>query len=329
MDSLDERIVNFSALSYLDPRINSEDPLKGMMPILGKDNNELFRIGKFPVTNMEFARFMESGGYSNKDLWDESGLKWLRDNKAHFPRYWRNYQLSWPNYPVVGINLFETRAYCRWLSASYNGITFTLPGDEEWDIAAHGLESDFHDLMSLLRTFADENKLSKMVEVLSVYGIQSESLPENSLSRAKTSKASLGPLSQAYLISQSTEEFIASISNYMASYKQQLEYGKGTPVGAFEPNEQGCFDMFGNVWEWTEPVISYGETGSSTSPMDVEIGDRVIVKGGAWTNIFSPIWTILGGWFDPYIRYHRLGFRICARFNSLDINNRALVQSIT
>ncbi|MCP5053897.1 MAG: SUMF1/EgtB/PvdO family nonheme iron enzyme, partial [bacterium] len=39
---------------------------------------DVFEIGKYPVTNMEFKLFVDDGGYTNKNYWTPEGWKWLR-----------------------------------------------------------------------------------------------------------------------------------------------------------------------------------------------------------------------------------------------------------
>lgn len=67
----------------------------------------------------------------------------LRDMAAsrREPFFWRNHRLNRPNQPVVGVNWWEARAYCRWLNVRFaaegvdDGIEFRLPTEHEWERA--------------------------------------------------------------------------------------------------------------------------------------------------------------------------------------------------
>ncbi len=48
-----------------------------------------FRIAKAPVTNAEFAAFVEDGGYGEPRHWDADGRAWLAESGATHPVYWR------------------------------------------------------------------------------------------------------------------------------------------------------------------------------------------------------------------------------------------------
>ena len=96
-----------------------------------------FYIDLHEVTNRDFRRFVDAGGYKKKELWDEEG--WARrekfrttDRKGHGPRSWateKEYGKVGPDFPVVGISWYEARAYAKWAGKR-------LPADEEWEYAA-------------------------------------------------------------------------------------------------------------------------------------------------------------------------------------------------
>jgi formylglycine-generating enzyme required for sulfatase activity len=119
-------------------------------------------IARYPITNIQYARFVQEEGYTTREYWSEDGWAWrtgkydertleavARDwldhrpiQKRHIPYYWHNIELSNPIVPVVGVNWFEAEAYCNWLSkkivAVPEGYTVRLPNDREWERAARG-----------------------------------------------------------------------------------------------------------------------------------------------------------------------------------------------
>jgi formylglycine-generating enzyme required for sulfatase activity len=106
-----------------------------------------FELARYPVTNAQYALFMENGGYdSERPWWDAAGRAWLQGDGRQEPRYWRDERFGAmrPNHPVVGISWYEAVAFCCWLtnSGEYNpkGAVYLLPSEAEWEYAARGAE---------------------------------------------------------------------------------------------------------------------------------------------------------------------------------------------
>jgi formylglycine-generating enzyme required for sulfatase activity len=106
-----------------------------------------FAIGKFPVTNAQFAEFIWADGYLKEQYWTAMGWKWQRGRLASTneqnqqePYFWRERRLNQPRYPVVGISWYEAVAYCNWLSER-DGAKYRLPSEREWEYAARGDDS--------------------------------------------------------------------------------------------------------------------------------------------------------------------------------------------
>jgi iron(II)-dependent oxidoreductase len=102
-----------------------------------------FRIARRAVTQREFARFVDDGGYDRDDLWSDEGRSWRVGAGAVSPLHWRRGPAGWerrefdrwiplePDLPVVHVNGFEAEAYCRWTGRR-------LPTEAEWEVAASG-----------------------------------------------------------------------------------------------------------------------------------------------------------------------------------------------
>jgi hypothetical protein len=90
-----------------------------------------FLIGRYPVTNSQFALFMEDGGYRDRPWWSDEGWQWLEEKQVTEPRYWRDSHFNAPNQPVVGVCYWEAEAFCR-------GAGGRLPTVREWEAAARG-----------------------------------------------------------------------------------------------------------------------------------------------------------------------------------------------
>jgi formylglycine-generating enzyme required for sulfatase activity len=74
-----------------------------------------FWIGKFPVTNAQYSRFLE-------------------ENPAYCkPAFWKDPKLSPPQHPVVGLSWDEAQGYCQWAGLD-------LPSEAQWEAAARGFD---------------------------------------------------------------------------------------------------------------------------------------------------------------------------------------------
>ncbi len=98
-----------------------------------------YAIGRYPVTNAEFARFIEDGGYNRREFWTKAGWKQKESDGWTQPRFWDNEKWNDPSQPVVGVSWYEAVAYCNWL-ATRTGKPYRLPTEAEWEKAARGTD---------------------------------------------------------------------------------------------------------------------------------------------------------------------------------------------
>jgi ergothioneine biosynthesis protein EgtB len=105
-----------------------------------------FAIDSAPVTNGEFRRFVEAGGYARAELWPGPAGAWRARARRELPARWRRgasgaleerWFDAWRDLPddlaVIHVNAFEAEAYCRFAGRR-------LPSAAEWEVAAPRLQ---------------------------------------------------------------------------------------------------------------------------------------------------------------------------------------------
>lgn len=113
---IDERILLAEALGQIQ-----DTRLSQMVEILPGSDRRVktpFRIAKYPVSNVEYAEFVEEEGWQA-------------------PPYWLNgvYPFRLANHPVTHVSIHDAEAYCKWFSKT-SGRVFRLPTEVEWLAAA-------------------------------------------------------------------------------------------------------------------------------------------------------------------------------------------------
>jgi formylglycine-generating enzyme required for sulfatase activity len=96
-----------------------------------------FTIAKYPITNAQFAKFIDAGGYADEKWWTDAG--WNRNQAKQWtePQFWQDAQWNSADYPVVGVSWYEALAFCAWLS-DISGERVVLPTEQQWQRTAQG-----------------------------------------------------------------------------------------------------------------------------------------------------------------------------------------------
>ncbi len=194
-----------------------------------------FWIGRYPVTYAEWRAFLDETGYQWQGNWYTIRSGW----RGWFRKFGvcAAYPPEMANYPIVDVSLADALAYCDWLSAKL-GLACTLPTEFQWEKAARGTDG---------RTYP--------------WG---EALPRPALGRLKPTHT-LG-------LDYYRHNLFKWPGVELARSGWYWRVGSPLPVGSIPQNVSpyGCYDMAGNVWEWT--VSLYNETAP----------DFHVVKGGSW-----------------------------------------------
>ena len=250
-----------------------------------------FRMARAPVTQAEFARFVDQGGYGEQRCWDYEGWRWRTRAKAEHPVYWRKEGDTWqrrhydawaplePHRPVVHVNGYEAEAWCRWAGRR-------LPSEAEWELAATAVPTTRVPTTRVPTTRAPTTR----VPAANGQGLRQgkrrypwgEAPPDASL---------------------------ANLDGFRLGCADVAAYPAGDSA-------HGCRQMIGNVWEWTAsafyPFPGYLLDHPYKEYSAPWFGDRKVLKGGAWATRGRMIHNMYRNFFTPDRRDVFAGFRTCA-----------------
>ncbi len=146
-DKLNEIIINDGYGDYVSVPAgefqmgsNSTDAENREKPVHPVYVDEFF-ISKYEITNREYKKFIDEGGYNKQEYWTNGGFQqgWQE------PEYWNDADLKGggvpgnEDFPVRGVSWYEAMAYCSWLSEK-TGNMYRLPTEAEWEKAAKGTD---------------------------------------------------------------------------------------------------------------------------------------------------------------------------------------------
>lgn len=114
--------------------------------------SETYWMSKYPITNAQYAKFVDAKGYHERRWWTDAGWEargkgWARkggdwvetDTPWTQPAYWGDAKWNGAEQPVVGVSWYEAVAFCLWLSHDL-GEQVMLPTEAQWQYAAQGTD---------------------------------------------------------------------------------------------------------------------------------------------------------------------------------------------
>jgi formylglycine-generating enzyme required for sulfatase activity len=166
---------------------------------------------------------------------------WISDFMMSYNEPMRDYYFVHPaynDYPVVGVSQWQATLYCQWYSAE-----FGVKEKEKYNIV-YRLPTEL------------EWELAASVEA-----------------ERRSKKSSGSPVNNNFMRNSKG----AYISNFRPSANNFGQDGAmyPAPVQSYYTNDAGCYNMQGNVAEWTSTEIVY-RVGEYTE-------EGHIIKGGGWT----------------------------------------------
>ena len=274
-----------------------------------------FALARFPVTNAEYRRFIEAGGYEDERWWaGEAARRWRRgEGTADGPkRQWRERRVWFKqDAERLGIQLREGRMTT--VSAQWWERHLAMPV-QEFESVLDGWYPSGRQTQPASWNDPACNQSSQPVVGISWH----EARAYCAWLSAQTGKtyrlpreveweaAARGKEARAYPWG---EQFDSARCNTFASHVRGT-----TPVGVFPNGEtpDGLVDMSGNVWEWTSslyrPYPCLPDDGRDVAESADELR---ALRGGSWGNNDRYARCADRYRHDPGYRFNNIGFRLC------------------
>ena len=166
---------------------------------------------------------------------------WISDFQMSYNEPMRDYYFVHPaynDYPVVGVSYLQATMYCQWYSDAYGQR-----------------EKDEYQIVYRLPTELEWERAASVV------------------AEKRSKKSSGSPVNNNFMRNSKG----AYISNFRPSENNFGQDGAMYPAGvqSYYTNDAGCYNMQGNVAEWTSTALVY--------PVGQYTDKGYIIKGGAWT----------------------------------------------
>jgi len=97
------------------------------------------------------------------------------------------------------------------------------------------------------------------------------------------------------------------------NYPKGIFRARTVPVGSFDPNPWGLYDMHGNVWEWCNDWYDNFPSTEQTDPAGPESGTFRIFRGGGWRNYAQLCRSAFRYKYFPDHRHFNIGFRLVSK----------------
>lgn len=285
------------------PKYNScpaSPPIKGKL--------EKFGLASFLVTNQEFRRFIENGGYTNQKYWpNQIAWQWVRGDKntvaslvekargsasTHLSSELAGQRLVPDEIPERCVQMINRKTPLCWVDPAFNRPNQPVVGVNWWEAVAYCLWLE---------------------ETL----IQRQALPSGQHVRLPIeaeweTSAKICGNGNKYPWIDGTPAACAHVraARLVGSNAPVL---RSCAVGLFKfvSTKLPIFDLVGNVWEWTASKSGPYTSDSFRQILDTNGLEDRIARGSSWLSSEEESTEITFRSFDPpYNAYEDLGFRI-------------------
>ena len=93
-----------------------------------------FDVDVLPVTNAEFLKFINAGGYDRRDLWDDEGWSWIQAERVQHPAFWLPASLALRTAPPASDPAAPRASSLAPRDWHWRGMFEPLPLHSDWPV---------------------------------------------------------------------------------------------------------------------------------------------------------------------------------------------------
>ena len=263
-----------------------------------------FYMAATEVTVSQFGKFVAATGYRTTAEQNKLGaVGWDAKPPPGRPEHLGTFRdgggFHWKNpgfpqeesHPVVCVSFTDAQAYCAWLSKLEGGAAYRLPTEAEWEYVARAGTTSYFSFGNVYRGQIHQHANLGNVEL-------EQAFPDRVRRQWLVDVAKDPPDKHVFT----------------------------APVGSYQANPWGFFDLHGNVWEWCQDryldtaYAAYNRGGyqevrkRAIDPLNLEKtaadGEWRVIRGGSWFNAPVQCRSSIRGYFEEADAASYLGFRV-------------------